>query len=520
MPDSPENPRTSVDAIGADGTVPGNTGTAARSRVLGGRYRLLEHIADGGMAAVWRARDDVLARTVAVKILHEHLATDEAFRTRFRREAVAAARLTHPGIVGIYDIGSEDGVVWLVMELVEGTTLRRAMDDLGRMPVEQAAGIGERVARALGFAHQRGLVHGDVKPANILLGEDGSVKVADLGIAKAQEAPDDLTATGTVQGTAAYVAPEQILGEPVTGACDQYALGCMLFEALTGQRPFRAGSPLATAAHRLHAEALRPDLPGALAAVLARATARRPTDRYASTEDVADALAAFAGHDSGGPLAVPVAVADRPPEPPPTSPSAPGGRRRRLSPLSTVFLMAAALLSLTLAGLTAGQGWPDSGTATDGRTGLVLPVEVALFDPGGTGSEQRTAGDLPRLLDGDRSTGWQTVGYNTPAFGGLKPGVGFWLDLGARHAVHSIAVHTTTPGIRYEIRVADEAATTLEGWRPVGEQAGAGELSTVALRAPVVTRYVLVWVTGDLQADGSGRHRAGFSEVVVRGSEA
>ncbi|MDP9406152.1 MAG: protein kinase, partial [Actinomycetota bacterium] len=233
--------------------------------VLGGRYELTERIASGGMAAVWRGYDPVLARTVAVKLLHGHLAADAAFRERFRREAIAAAKLTHPHVVNLYDTGTDGDRVYLVMEFVDGATLRDVVADLGTLSVGQAADIGEKVARALDYAHERGLVHRDVKPANILIGDDGAVKVADFGIAKAEEAGGDLTKTGMVLGTAAYVAPEQITGgAPVDGRADQYALGCVLYEALTGRPPFKGDSAVATAAQRLDTaprslHAARPD---------------------------------------------------------------------------------------------------------------------------------------------------------------------------------------------------------------------------------------------------------------------
>ncbi|MEX0660126.1 MAG: serine/threonine-protein kinase, partial [Egibacteraceae bacterium] len=265
------------------------------------RYRFMHLIANGGMASVWRARDEELARDVAVKMLHDHLAEDDEFLERFRREAVAAAKLAHPHVVGIYDTGLDGRRAWLVMELIDGATLRDLMDEQGTLDVAHAARIGEQVARGLGFAHTQGLVHRDVKPANILLGDDGSVKVTDFGIAKVAGAGADLTGTGTVLGTAAYVAPEQIRSEPLDGTCDQYALGCVLYEALTGRRPFGGTTAVETAARRLTDDpaplcSVRPDLPAALGAVIERALAREATDRFPTAEDLADALASFAGH--------------------------------------------------------------------------------------------------------------------------------------------------------------------------------------------------------------------------------
>jgi len=267
---------------------------------LGGRYLLAERIAGGGMAAVWKAHDQVLDRIVAVKVLHDHLAADEGFRERFRREAISAAKLTHPHVVGLYDTGSDGSQVYLVMEFVDGSTLKEVIAEHGQLDSGRAASVGEKVARALDYAHRRGLVHRDVKPANILIGDDGSVKVADFGIAKADEAEGDLTKTGTVLGTAAYLAPEQVTGEArIDGRADQYGLGCMLYEALTGRQPFKGDSAVATAAQRLDTQPLPlrdacPQLPPGLDAIVMRAMARSPDDRYPSAGHLADALAAFA----------------------------------------------------------------------------------------------------------------------------------------------------------------------------------------------------------------------------------
>ncbi|HEY4378410.1 MAG TPA: serine/threonine-protein kinase, partial [Acidimicrobiales bacterium] len=224
--------------------------------LLAGRYRLTGRIASGGMAQVWEANDEILARHVAVKILHPHLAADESFVRRFRAEAVAAARLAHPSIVSIYDTFADQGVEAIVMELVRGTTLRARLDERGALDVGEVLAIGAQVADALNDAHHHGLVHRDVKPANILLSSDGRVLVADFGIAKAAEGGDH-TSEGLMVGTAKYVAPEQVEGKPVDGRTDLYALGVVLYEALCGRPPFVADTDAATALARLHTPPLR-----------------------------------------------------------------------------------------------------------------------------------------------------------------------------------------------------------------------------------------------------------------------
>ncbi|MEA3076680.1 MAG: eukaryotic-like serine/threonine-protein kinase, partial [Actinomycetota bacterium] len=209
--------------------------------LLAGRYRLEHSIARGGMAEVWEGVDEVLTRSVAVKLLHPHLAADEAFRERFRREAIAAARLAHPSVVATFDTGEDGGRAYIVMELVRGRTLRAVLDEAGVLSPQLAAAIGIQVADALQHAHENGIVHRDVKPANILVcdadAEGGRespvrVKVADFGIARAASASgvSDLTQPGALLGTAKYLAPEQVEGEEPTPRSDVYALGVVLYE--------------------------------------------------------------------------------------------------------------------------------------------------------------------------------------------------------------------------------------------------------------------------------------------------
>src|SRR3954447_11475909 len=246
------------------------------------------------MAQVWEATDEVLARRVAVKVLHPHLAADESFVARFRREAVAAARLSHPAIVSIYDTCSEGDCEAIVMELVQGTTLRDLLDERKWLEPGQAVTIIAEVADALETAHQGGVVHRDVKPANILLSPDGRVLVADFGIAKAG---GDLTTTNTTLGTAKYLAPEQVEGHAVDARTDVYALGLVLYEALCGRVPFQADTETATALARLHQEPMRPrniraGIPKSLEDVVLKAIAREPDARYPSAAAFRAALLA------------------------------------------------------------------------------------------------------------------------------------------------------------------------------------------------------------------------------------
>jgi serine/threonine-protein kinase len=262
--------------------------------VLGGRYRLVELLGQGGMATIYRARDAQLDRDVAVKLLRPEFGRDPDFLARFRDEARAAASLNHPNIVAVFDFGEEASGPYIVMELIDGQDLASILRENGPLPPRQAARVSAEVAMALHAAHVRGIVHRDVKPSNILVGRDGRVKVADFGIARAlTEAA--LTLPGITMGSVHYFSPEQARGEPATQASDIYALGIVLYEALTGQRPFSGDGAAAVALARLTStpprpSALRAGVPAALDQIVQRAMALDPAARFASSASLASAL--------------------------------------------------------------------------------------------------------------------------------------------------------------------------------------------------------------------------------------
>lgn len=270
--------------------------------ILGGRYQLDRKIAIGGMAEVWAGTDRVLRRPVAVKLLKPALLKQAAAVERFRREAVAAAKVRHPNVVAVYDTLTGQGYEAIVMELVEGISLRRRLDDQPRLPLGEVVAIATGVTRALGSAHQHGLVHRDIKPANILLSADGRVLLSDFGIAKGESGgepgePIDLTNEHVMLGTAKYLSPEQVTGHPLDGRSDLYALGAVLYESLTGRPPFLADDDVSTALARLRTEPvavhrLRSDVPKSLEqlvhGLLARDAARRPDDASVVLDRLAD----------------------------------------------------------------------------------------------------------------------------------------------------------------------------------------------------------------------------------------
>jgi predicted Ser/Thr protein kinase len=272
-------------------------------RVLAGRYEVGRRIGQGGMATIYLGTDRLLRRTVAVKVLAHRFAPDQRFVARFRREAKAAAGLNHPNVVSVYDTGSDEGIHWIVMEHVEGDTLEEVLREGGGLAIRRALEIAEDLCRALAVAHAAGLIHRDVKPANVMIDTKGRVKVMDFGIARAIGDATTLTGTGWVLGTASYLSPEQARGDPVDVRSDVYSLGCVLYEMVAGRPPFIADTPVALAYKHVHEEPVPPSfinraVPAGLEAVVMRAIAKAPSDRYASAEAIGEAVTEVARDQS------------------------------------------------------------------------------------------------------------------------------------------------------------------------------------------------------------------------------
>ena len=505
-------------------------------RLLGGRYRLEELVASGGMAQVWRGTDEILRRQVAVKLLHPHLAADGSFVTRFRHEAVAAARLAHPGIVAIYDTCSEAGTEAIVMELVPGRTLRQRIDDPTPIDPWQAAGLAAQVAEALDAAHRAGLVHRDIKPANVLLAGDGRVKVADFGIAKAAEGAD-LTQPGLMVGTAKYVAPEQVEGKAVDARTDIYSLGVVLYEMLCGRPPYEGDSEAAVALARLQREPLRPrqvrpSVPKGLEDIVVRAMAREPAGRYDSAADLRAALLA-AGAAPGPDLHADLSrtnLAHAPAIPPPPQPagSAPVApppqpkftQTERSWLVPTVILVVIAL-ALGIAGLLFGRSGAGDlfGGVRDAITGSADPVTIPLtaaddFDP--FGDDRESPDDVGAAIDGDPATAWTTESYDNRDITVLKPGVGLVLSADEVAQLDELILTSPTNDWAASFYVADSNPGSFDAWgQPVATLEGI-EAGTVTVDlGGTEGGAVLVWITD--QGDGSGGDEVTIAEARLTG---
>jgi serine/threonine protein kinase len=480
---------------------------------LADRYVLEEPVASGGMATVWRARDEVLGRPVAVKILHEHLARDRDLLERFRLEAVAAARLSHPSAIRVFDTGVEKGVCFIVMELLQGDTLADLIHRRGPLEPPEAAAMILPVLHALAHAHRARVVHRDVKPSNVLVGPEGMVKVVDFGIAKAAFTGGDLTTTGNLLGSARYLAPEQVQEAEVDGRADLYAVGIVLYELLTGRPPFDAPTHLAAATLRLTTDprppgALRSGISRELDAFVIRALARDPDDRFQTAEEMASALdrAVPGAAAAAGPA--PVLT---PAEPAPAP--GPGLRSWITVPLALIVLAALVVGGFLLyerLGL-------EPGEAGEGLRLQTLDVERATVHdpPPGDGSE--TDDRLPEAFDGDPATFWETEGYNSADHGGAKDGVGIVFDLGSVVRVSEVRLRTAHPGWEFELRGSDDGTTFGEPLPSRNDQTEfdiPGEEQRVQLRQ-VRHRYVMVWITTLVQT--SDRFRASVAEVELRG---
>ncbi len=462
--------------------------------LIGGRYEIEELVGTGGMSSVYRARDSVLERRVALKVLHEHFSADPEYVERFRREARAIARLNHPNIVTVIDRGEFGKRQFIVFEHIPGENLKEVVEREGQLPVAQALALTHQIARGLAFAHQHGVVHRDVKPQNVLVDESGTAKVTDFGIARSLDPGEELTQTGTLLGTSDYIAPEQASGEPVDARSDQYSLGVLLYELLTGEVPYPADSFMAVAMRHLRdpvpsVRERRRDVPDRVDKIVARAMAKRPADRFPSTEAMMGAIeAALADTGEGAGRNEATGVHSRIERPSPSRSAARPGprrrqRRRRFAPLLLALLVVGAgaiALGLILAGRDGG------GSGAAGSIGGVKLTAFEDYDPQGDQSEHPES--VANATDGDVSTFWTTETYRTFS----KPGVGLILDAGKAVSIEHLQIVSNEPGFTAEILAGDNPNG---GFVPFSEEHEIGRRTTLELAGGKSYRYYVVWIT-------------------------
>jgi eukaryotic-like serine/threonine-protein kinase len=478
---------------------------------LNGRYRLDVLIGSGGMSTVYRAFDITLERPVAVKLMHREIASDSDQLERFRREARSVAQLSHPHIVGVIDAGEEDGRPYIVLEYVEGETLKDRIRRMGRLPIDEAIAYAIEIARALGAAHARGIVHRDIKPQNVLVDEEGSAKVTDFGIARSLD-DDGLTADGRVLGTTDYVSPEQALGHDVNGQSDIYSLGVVLFEMLTGDVPFHGENQVSVAMKHVREDMpdvkqVRPQVSAALAAVLDRMTEKDLADRHpdaaAVVADLEDALALEAsrtGTSTGEATAVLRTL--------------PAAKQRRLPlrvrlriPVIMLILLAAlsaAVLSFLLkegVDRTQRGAGPGRTQAPPGeRIVSVKRTSAHDFDPL---ADQAEHADEARLaVDQDPGTKWTTETYTNNVLNKPRgePGVGLYVDAEPRVDATAVEIQTPKPGWRMQLYAARSRPSETEWPSPVWTRVGGGTVERKRERFDLASagksyRYYLVWIT-------------------------
>lgn len=480
------------------------------------------------MAEVWLAVDTKLDRRVAIKILHAHLASDPEFVARFRREALAVAKLSHPNVVAVFDTGVDRGEgfnqstnsPYIVMEFVNGESLRTLLQK--GITQSEAVHIVAQSAEGLSYAHKNGLVHRDVKPANILIQPNGSVKVVDFGIAKAASGldanPEDLTQVGAILGTAKYLSPEQVEGAAIDKRADIYSLGVVLYEAVCGRPPFVGSNDMATAVQHVRGNvppprSIRAGIPRALEQIILRAMQRDPARRFGDASEMARALRTIDLTDDDAvpltsrtpdditpPLGITEVRRDattvqprvgrasaevRPLERPQKADS---GRFNVLPLLGTIAvgLLVGALLGRVLA--------DRSQESSNGQLVELAAGSVQTFDPY-AGDGERDA-DVPLLVDSNPATAWSTSTYRTRDFNGNKPGVGIRFRIPNDKVVRLLKLETPSIGWSASVFASDTSPENIEDWgEPIGVIQAVSQRETTIKISPVSGKYLLFWIT-------------------------
>ena len=465
--------------------------------LIAGRYEVQELVGTGGMSSVYRAHDRLLERDVAIKVLHEQFTADGEYVERFRREARAVAQLSHPNIVTVIDRGEQDDRQFIVFEYVDGENLKALIDREGPLSEREAIELALQVGRALGFAHEEGLVHRDVKPQNVLLNDGRQAKVTDFGIARSLDVHGGLTQTGTVMGTSDYIAPEQARGSRVDAQSDIYSLGTVLYELLSGEVPFSGDNFVAVAMQHINqpppsVRERRPELSPCVDEVVRRAMAKEPHDRFRSMAELCAALNDCLAELDGVTGAQTMVVApqrrrrrSRPARPPAGRPS--------VWPLIMLLAGLAVLAGILAAVFTftdSSQKIRDviGGKSTAPASGATVALKgLTSYDPEGDNRSEHSE-DAHLATDGQMSTYWTTERYNS---GLQKSGVGLVLDAGGLKKLSTLAIRTDSPGFTAQIQA---GASSSGGFLPVSDSQAVGARTAFSIRGKAA-RYYVVWIT-------------------------
>jgi serine/threonine protein kinase len=491
--------------------------------VLSGRYRLEAKLGSGGMSTVYLARDTTLDRPVAVKVMHREMSEQADQLERFRQEARAVAKLSHPNVVSVIDAGEDGGHPYIVFEYVEGETLKQRINRVGALDPQEALAYAIEIGRGLTVAHGRHMVHRDIKPQNVLIDSEGRAKLTDFGISRQLE-QDGMTATGRVLGTTDYVAPEQAMGHGADPRSDIYALGVVLYEMLIGQVPFQADSQVGVAMKHVNEELpdvqqRRPEISAAAALVVERATAKDPDERYQDVGEMIDDLstaleveAARAGSTTGEATSILEAV-------PPAKRKL--SSRARWSWAAIVLLVLAAAAALAAVQLISSGNTPGGGGGALKDKGTPVAISSATdYDPQGDGVEDPA--EVGYAVDGNLGTSWSTEHYDTDTFAGTKtgpnPGVGLYVTAKSPAEASEMIIHTPTPGWAGEVfAAASGPPESLAEWgEPIGEIPDAKSVEEVELHFGSPAKYFLIWFNKAAPArDQEGRYQVEISDVKL-----
>jgi serine/threonine-protein kinase len=520
------------------------------------------------MADVWQATDLQLTRTVAIKLLKPHLAAESTLAERFRREAIAAANLNHYNIVTVYDAIEDNGRQAVIMEFVDGESLRERLDREKTLTINSVLSIGYSVCSALEAAHKQGLIHRDVKPGNILINTEKRVMLTDFGIAKALDADEDLTSENIMMGTAKYLSPEQVRGDNLDARADLYSLGLVMYECLAGKVPFVGKNDTDTALARLHRDATdiakhRPDVDPDVARIINRLIAREPKDRFADAAQAGVAIRrVIEGRKSSTPAGTkrpagdrtptpgkvirpkghtPVGITRGPidsssgqqgskqpnPRPPSTTKTSSSKTRSKTAFKPTPALLIGVIAILLVVGVVFATFNKSDSTSAEPATTTVAatapvvsgPVQITgikSFDPQGD-DQTENDNEASNVTDGDPTTAWSTTCYKSSTFGS-KSGVGLVIQLNSS-ALAQLQADIQGDGWKARVYTSNSAGSDLESWGSPIWEGSSDDGSTITTSFTTPSQFALVYLTQIGQSgfcSNNNPYRGYISEIRIQ----